>query len=87
MALREDGQQGFIKASDDLVVNLNQQLDAFREKARKAPDEYKVVAKTGYDLKAVGELDGVTLLLLAVLAGATCLGFRNQQSPSEQGGK
>ena len=82
VALREDEHQGFTGASDDLTVNLKQQLDVFREKARKAPDEYKVVAKTGYDLKAVGQLDGVTLLLLAVLAGATCHGLRNQQSPS-----
>jgi rhombotail lipoprotein len=86
-ALREDEHQGFTKASDDLTISLKQQLDVFREKARKAPDEYKVVAKTGYDLKAVGELDGVTLMLLAVLAGATCLGFRNQHSCGQQGGK
>jgi rhombotail lipoprotein len=86
VALREDEHQGFTTASDDLTVNLKQQLDVFREKARKAPDEYKVVAKTGYDLKAVGELDGVTLMLLAVLAGATGLGLRHRQSPSERGG-
>ena len=80
VALRDDEHQGFMKASDDLTVSLKQQLDVFREKARKAPDEYKVVAKTGYDLKTVGDFDGVTLLLLTILAGGTCLCVREQNS-------
>lgn len=79
-ALREDEHQGFTKASDDLTVGLKQQLDVFREKARKAPDEYKVVAKTGYDLKTVGDFDGVTLLMLTILAGGTCVCLREQNS-------
>jgi rhombotail lipoprotein len=79
-ALREDEHQGFTKASDDLTVGLKQQLDVFREKARKVPDEYKVVAKTGYDLKTVGDFDGVTLLLLTILAGGTCVCLREQNS-------
>jgi len=80
VALRDDRQQGFIQASDDLTTNLKEQLDNFRVKARTETNQYTVVAKTGYDLKAVGRLDSVTLFLLAIVAGGTCLCVRDQHS-------
>lgn len=79
-ARRQDGTAGFTMASDDLVVTLKQQLDVFREKARKSPDEYKVVAKSGYDLNAVGGIDGGTLFLLAVIAGGLYLCKQDKRS-------
>jgi rhombotail lipoprotein len=46
--LRNDALQGFHLASDDLVVNLQQQLTRFQEKIKERPEEYRVTHQTGY---------------------------------------
>lgn len=45
---RKDALKGFIKASEDLAVNLNLQLDMFKAKVKNSPEEYQVVRRAGY---------------------------------------
>jgi rhombotail lipoprotein len=69
--LRADSDKAFRDASTNLVTNLQEELQVFKEKIKTSPQEYKVEAKRGYDLKAVGKLDGRWLLVLAVIVGVT----------------
>lgn len=46
--LREDSLKGFKEASNDLIVNLDEQLALFREKVKAAPQDFQVVKKPGY---------------------------------------
>jgi rhombotail lipoprotein len=79
-ARRDDSETGFKRASADLADNLKGQLDVFREKARNTPDQYKVEAKPGYDLKAVGAIDPIFLLMLLAIAGGLYLCLQPQNS-------
>lgn len=45
--LRQDSQKGFKEAVDKMIPNLGQQLTAFRERVKAAPEEYKVVRAGG----------------------------------------
>jgi rhombotail lipoprotein len=72
-ARREDAGKGFREASADLADNLKAQLDVFREKVRHSPAEYTVEAKPGYDLKAVGAIDPVFLMVLVGIGGGLYL--------------
>ena len=78
--LRRDSQCGFEGAATNLIVNLQEQLVAFKDKVKNTPEEYKVAAKPGYDLKAVGAVDGATLLLITGLVGGIFLCARTQNS-------
>jgi rhombotail lipoprotein len=78
--LRKDGQRGFELAATNLVVNLQEQLVVFKEKVKNAPEEYKVQAKPGYDLKAVGAIDPVFLLALLGIAGGLYLCLQPQNA-------
>jgi len=46
--LRADSAQGFQAAADDMIENLDLQLNLFREKVKQAPEEYRVVHRSGY---------------------------------------
>ncbi|MCI0411065.1 MAG: rhombotarget lipoprotein [Acidobacteria bacterium] len=65
--LRRDSETGFKEAAGNLVVTLQQQLEAFQEKVKTAPGEVKIVHKPGYT--GGGSLDGFAVLLLAGMAG------------------
>ncbi len=64
-ALRRDGEAGFKIAATNMVASLHQELDSFREKVKKAPDEYKVVHRPGYT--GGGSVGGIEAILLAGL--------------------
>jgi rhombotail lipoprotein len=68
--LRIDSGKGFDEAAKQLIVNLNEQLNQFREKVKERPQEYKVVNSPGYSGgTGGGAIDPVSLLLLAGLGG------------------
>ena len=46
--LRSDSEQGFRKAADTMVENLDLQLSALRERIRRSPKEYTVIRPEGY---------------------------------------
>lgn len=71
--LRSDSQKGFDEAAKQMVVNLDEQLQLFREKVKASPEEYKVVRRPGYT-GGGGALDP---LVLAVLAGFGVSRFRS----------
>lgn len=65
--LRKDSEVGFNDATRQMIVNLDQQLVAFRERVKERPAEYTVVQTQG--TRGGGALDGLMLALLAVLGG------------------
>jgi rhombotail lipoprotein len=65
--LRRDSDTGFKEAAGTLVVNLQQQLEAFQERVKTSPGEVQIVRKPGYT--GGGSLDGFAVLLLAGMAG------------------
>jgi rhombotail lipoprotein len=68
--LRIDSGKGFDEAAKQLIVNLNEQLNQFKEKVKERPQEYKVVNSPGYSGgTGGGAIDPVSLLLLAGLGG------------------
>jgi rhombotail lipoprotein len=65
--LREDAHGGFKDASKDLVKNLQTQLQAFQERVKASPEEFKVVHSPGY--RGGGSLDALTTILLSGMGG------------------
>jgi rhombotail lipoprotein len=65
--LREDSRKGFELAADALVVNLQSELDRFKEKIRERPETVKVVHSKGYTGGGYSGAGFTTLFLL--LAG------------------
>jgi rhombotail lipoprotein len=65
--LREDAHLGFKDASKDLVKNLQTQLQAFQERVKTSPEEFKVVHSPGY--RGGGSLDILTTILLSGMGG------------------
>jgi rhombotail lipoprotein len=65
--LRLDSGAGFRRAATNLVVNLDTQLDLFRERVKHAPDEYHVVERPGST--GIGKLDARWLFVLALIGG------------------
>lgn len=65
--LREDSVEGFTIASHDLIVNLDTQLQLFKEKVKDAPEEYKITNKPGYT--GGGSIDIVMVLFMGVVGG------------------
>ncbi len=66
--LRENSLEGFEAASDELVKNLAEQLELFKEKVKEAPEEYQITHRRGYG-GGGGSLDLVSLLSLLILSG------------------
>lgn len=65
--LRVDSMASFKEASADLVINLENQLELFREKIKEAPDDYQVVHRPGYT--GGGSLDSSFIIILSMLGG------------------
>ena len=64
--LRLDRDEGFRLAAAELVTNLHRELELFRERVKKSPDEVKIVHQPGYT--GGGSLGGWELALVAALA-------------------
>ncbi len=64
---RQDSLTSFYAASEDLIVNLDQQLAQFKQRVENAPKEYKVTRKPGYT--GAGSLDGIFIIFLSLLSG------------------
>lgn len=64
--LREDSAKGFETAAVDLTKNLKAELEAFRERVKKAPEEVRIEHKPGYS--GGGSLGAWFAGVLALLA-------------------
>lgn len=62
-SLREDSYKGFEKASDDLIINLGQQLELFKQKVKESPESYQIRRSAGYT--GSGSISPALLLLLS----------------------
>ena len=66
---RADANEGFQLAAADLVVNLDAELDRFRDRVRERPQEYRVSERAGHEGKSgAGAVDRPLLLGLAIWA-------------------
>ena len=74
--LRLDRDEGFRLAATELVTNLHRELELFRERVKKSPDEIKIAHQPGY--AGGGSLGGWELALVAALAA---LQLRRRQAP------
>lgn len=64
--LRSDGDKGFSEAALSMIVNLDGQLELFKEKLKERPEEYKVVRTPVYVARTSsggGSVDDIMLLL------------------------
>jgi len=69
--LRKDGENGFELAVRNMIGNLDQELLAFKDKVRDAPDEYRIAKAPGYTGGgALGAWQGVALAILLLLGAA-----------------
>ena len=68
--LRRAGDEGFTRASTNLVTNLETQLATFRERIKDRPEEVKIVRSAGYN---GGGAIGVIEVCLVGAAGAMVL--------------
>ena len=66
--LRADSLKGFHAAANDLVINLKEELDRFKEKVKRTPESYRVVHRSGYT--GGGSLGGIYAIILITLGGA-----------------
>lgn len=67
--LRSDSFEGFHRAADNLVINLKDELDRFKEKIKRTPESYRVVHKPGHiGLGSIGSAYAIILLALGGLA-------------------
>jgi rhombotail lipoprotein len=64
--LRADSARGFTEAAQDLTVNLQRELDAFKVRAREEPQSVHIEHKPGYS-GGGGAIDGWFVGLLALL--------------------
>ncbi|RLB70196.1 MAG: rhombotarget lipoprotein [Deltaproteobacteria bacterium] len=74
--LRIDSYDGFFSASDDLIINLQNELERFKVKVKEMPQEYVVKHKTGYT--GGGSVGGAFALLLLSLGGLALWRGRNR---------
>jgi rhombotail lipoprotein len=65
---RQDRHAGFERAARDLSVNLEKQLNGFKEQVRKSPEQYTVVTRPGYS--GLGAIDGWIILAALIMGGA-----------------
>ena len=62
--LRKDREEGFKSGATNMVANLHRELELFREKAKKSPEEIQIVHKPGYT--GAGSLGGLEATLAAM---------------------
>jgi rhombotail lipoprotein len=74
--IRKDSLKGFKAASQELVINLEKQLELFKDKVKEAPEDYKVVHKPGYT--GGGSLDIFILIFMLGLGGFWLWIYRKQ---------
>ena len=74
--LRDDSRDGFALASDAMIVNLETQLAAFRQRVKEEPEAYRVVRRAGFS--GAGSLDASALLLAAPFVLAIAWRLRSQ---------
>lgn len=74
--LRRNSEEGFEKAATELTTSLDQQLALFRDKIKQAPEEYKVVQRSGYS--GGGGLGWPFVILLALVGASTWKRQRRQ---------
>ncbi len=65
--LRKDSRRSFELASVDLIINLDTQLQLFKEKVKEAPEEYNISHNPGYT--GGGSLDASFIAVLLLLGG------------------
>lgn len=66
--LREDSRKGFELAADNLVVNLKDELERFKQKIKERPQEVKVIKSKGYSGGGGGAMGvGFASLLLVLV--------------------
>lgn len=75
--LRLDARAGFDEAAKSLTINLKAQLEAFKDKTKEAPAEFKVTAAPGY--RGGGSMDGTVLLTVAAMSGLTAWSGRRNR--------
>jgi rhombotail lipoprotein len=73
--LRKDSELGFEQAATNLVPNVRIQLEAFQERVKSNPTEYKVVHREGYT--GAGSV-GATEAAVIAIAGACLLWQRRR---------
>lgn len=76
--LRADSAQGFDEASTQMITNLDQQLDLFRERLKAKPAEYAVQYRAGYSGGGGGAPGPVLLAALVVAVAARRFGTRHR---------
>ncbi len=74
--LRADSLEGFNMAADNLIINLKDELDRFKEKIKEMPQEYNIVHKAGYT--GGGSVGGIYSIILVIL-GAMALCTRKEK--------
>lgn len=67
--LRNDSLKGFESAANDLVQNLGEELDRFKQKVRETPESYAIEHKPGYSTTGGGSLGAGYALTLLLLGG------------------
>lgn len=65
--LRKDSLMSFKLASADLITNLDNQLQLFKEKVKELPDDYQITHRPGYT--GGGSLDVSFIIILTLLGG------------------
>lgn len=65
--LRNDSLEGFKRASEDLIVNLDEQLQQFRAEVKESQRDIKIAHKAGYT--GGGSLDVFFIVLIVILGG------------------
>lgn len=69
-SLREDSAKGFEQANQLMLVSLDQQLAAFRQRLKDRPNEIRVERATGYS--GGGAVDGAWLVIGLLGLGGAC---------------
>lgn len=70
--LRKDSREGFKLASNAMISNLQNELEHFKERVKKSPQEFQVVHKEGYT--GGGNFGGFSLLIVLWLSAAALWG-------------
>jgi rhombotail lipoprotein len=76
--LRDNSADGFAKATDDLVKNLNTQLDLFKQRLKENPGDVQIQRAPGYT--GAGEMGGPMSAGLALLAACAFLARRRARA-------
>ena len=76
-ALRRDSIEGLKRASKDLIINLEEQLQQFKEKVKEAPKEYKIARRSGYG--GGGSVD-IFFIAFTMMAGGDGLWSNRRKS-------